>query len=74
MGLWCQSGPKVVPNGSPGNYCKVSNEHVIRHVLVGQNGGSTGATHNFEATQEATKLGLKLEEDTSWIKTVNRKA
>ena len=34
----------------------------------------SGATHNFEATQEATKLGLKLEEDTSWIKTVNRKA
>ena len=43
-------------------------------MLVGQNGGSTGATHNFEATQEATKLGLKLEDDTSWINTVNRKA
>ena len=28
-------------NGSPGNFCKVLNEHTIRHVLVGQNGGST---------------------------------
>ena len=41
MGLGCQSEPKVVSNGSPGNYCKVSNEHVIGHVLVGQNEGST---------------------------------
>ena len=43
MGLECKSGPKVVPNGSSGNYCKVSNGHVIEHVLVGQNRGSTGA-------------------------------
>ena len=40
MGLGCQSEPKVVSNGSLENYCKVSNEHVIGHVLVGQNGGS----------------------------------
>ncbi|RVW18054.1 hypothetical protein CK203_113343 [Vitis vinifera] len=33
-----------------------------------------GATHNFGATREATRLGLKLEEDTSRIKAVNRKA
>ena len=39
MGLGCQSESKVVPNGSPGNYCKVSNEHIIGHVLVGQNEG-----------------------------------
>ncbi|RVW44943.1 hypothetical protein CK203_077926 [Vitis vinifera] len=34
----------------------------------------SGATHNFVATREATKLGLKLEEDTSRIKAVNSKA
>ncbi|RVW26159.1 Retrovirus-related Pol polyprotein from transposon 297 [Vitis vinifera] len=33
-----------------------------------------GATHNFVATREATRLGLKLEEDTSRIKAVNSKA
>ncbi|RVX00469.1 hypothetical protein CK203_037016 [Vitis vinifera] len=32
------------------------------------------ATHNFVATREATRLGLELEKDTSWIKTVNSKA
>ena len=31
----------MVSNGPPENYCKVPNEHVIGHVLVGQNGGST---------------------------------
>ena len=41
MGLRCKSGPKVVPNGSSENYCKVSNRHVIGHVLVGQNRGFT---------------------------------
>ena len=40
MGLGCQSGPKVMPNGSPRNYCKVSNKQVIGHVLEGQNRGS----------------------------------
>ena len=30
-----------VPNESSRNYCKVPNEYVIGHVLVGQNGGST---------------------------------
>ncbi|RVW19037.1 Retrovirus-related Pol polyprotein from transposon 17.6 [Vitis vinifera] len=34
----------------------------------------SGATHNFVATREATRLGLKLEEDTSRIKAVNSKA
>ncbi|RVX04754.1 Retrovirus-related Pol polyprotein from transposon 297 [Vitis vinifera] len=33
----------------------------------------SGATHNFVATRETTRLGLKLEEDTSRIKAVNRK-
>ena len=32
------------------------------------------ATHNFVATWDATRLGLKLEEDTSRIKAVNNKA
>ena len=34
----------------------------------------SGATHNFVATREATRLGLKLEEDTNRIKAVNSKA
>ncbi|WKA05087.1 hypothetical protein VitviT2T_023072 [Vitis vinifera] len=33
-----------------------------------------GVAHNFVATREATRLGLKLEEDTSRIKAVNSKA
>ena len=33
-----------------------------------------GTTRNFIATREATRLGLKLEEDTNQIKAVNRKA
>ncbi|KAL6320271.1 hypothetical protein AAG906_005352 [Vitis piasezkii] len=33
-----------------------------------------GATHNFVVTREATKLGLKLEKDTSRIKAINSKA
>ena len=32
------------------------------------------ATHNFAATREATRLGLKLEKDTNQIKVVNSKA
>ena len=40
MGLGCQNEPKVVPKGSPENYYKVSNRHVIENVLVEQNGGS----------------------------------
>ena len=47
MGLGCQSGPKVVPNGSSENYRKVSNGHVIEHVLVGQNRGSIVASFFF---------------------------
>ena len=31
-------------------------------------------THNFVATRKVAKLGLKLEDDTNWIKTVNSKA
>ncbi|RVW21233.1 hypothetical protein CK203_114573 [Vitis vinifera] len=34
----------------------------------------SGATHNFVATKEAARLGLRLEEDTSRIKAVNSKA
>ncbi|KAL6312213.1 hypothetical protein AAG906_025555 [Vitis piasezkii] len=34
----------------------------------------SGATHNFMATKEANKLGLKLENDTIWIKAANSKA
>ncbi|RVW14190.1 hypothetical protein CK203_102219 [Vitis vinifera] len=34
----------------------------------------SGVTHNFVATKEAARLGLKLEEDTSRIKVVNSKA
>ena len=34
----------------------------------------SGATHNFVATREATRLGLELEEDISRIKAVNSKA
>ncbi|RVW19627.1 hypothetical protein CK203_112377 [Vitis vinifera] len=33
----------------------------------------SGATHNFVATRETTRLGLKLEEDTSRIKAINSK-
>ena len=32
---------KVTSNGTPENYYKVPNEHVIGCVLVGQNEGST---------------------------------
>ena len=34
----------------------------------------SGATHNFVATRESERLGLKLKEDTSQIKAVNSKA
>ena len=34
----------------------------------------SGATHNFVATSEASRLGLKLVDDDSWIKDVNSKA
>ena len=34
----------------------------------------SGATHNFVATKEANRLGLKLENDTSRIKAANIKA
>ena len=33
----------------------------------------SGVTHNFMATKEATRLGLKLKEDTILFKAVNRK-
>ncbi|XP_034674441.1 uncharacterized protein LOC117905666 [Vitis riparia] len=52
----------------------------LMHVHAVVNGVSVkalvdnGATHNFVATREATRLGLKLEEDTSRIKAVNSKA
>ena len=28
-------------NEPPGNCCKIPNEHIIGHMLIGQNGGST---------------------------------
>ena len=34
----------------------------------------SSVTHNFVATKETTKLGLKLEDDTNQIKVVNSKA
>ena len=34
----------------------------------------SGVAHNFVAIKKAAKLGLKLEDDTSHIKTVNSKA
>jgi len=34
----------------------------------------TGATHNFVADQEARRLGLKLEKDSSKMKAVNSEA
>ena len=52
----------------------------LRYVHVVVNGVQvkalvdSGATHNFVTTRETTRLGLKLEEDTSWIKAVNSKA
>ena len=33
----------------------------------------SGVTHNFVATREVAKLGLKLKDDTSQIKVVNKK-
>ena len=51
----------------------------LRYVHVVVNGVQvkalvdSGATHNFVDTREATRLGLKLEKDTSRIKAVNRK-
>ena len=50
------------------------------HVNVILNGARVKAmvdnetTHNFVASHEASRLGLKLEEDTSCIKVVNIKA
>ena len=35
---------------------------------------NSGATHNFIATSEASKLDMKLVDDDSQIKVVNRKA
>ena len=34
----------------------------------------SGVAHNFMPTKKASKLGLKLEDDTNQIKTVNSKA
>ena len=34
----------MISNGPPGNCCKVSSEHVIGHVLIRQNGGSTSVS------------------------------
>ncbi|KAL6348102.1 hypothetical protein AAG906_039257 [Vitis piasezkii] len=34
----------------------------------------SGVTHNFVATKEVAKLGLKLKDDTNRIKTINKKS
>ena len=43
MGQVHLNGPRVQKWASE-NYCKVSNGHIIEHVLVGQNRGSTVPT------------------------------
>ena len=53
MGQGCKTGPKVVPNGSSENYRKVSNGHVIEHVLVGQNRGSTPGSTRIRLTSKS---------------------
>ena len=57
---------KVVSNGTPENYCKVPNEHVIGFVLVGQNGGYT-------TTHPKTRGGsIRIEGRGKWVdKTCN---
>ncbi|RVW39280.1 hypothetical protein CK203_085072 [Vitis vinifera] len=60
MGLGCKSGPKVVPNASSENYCKVSNRHVIEHVLVGQNRGSTGSSADLVQASVVSRMEHSL--------------
>ena len=55
-------------------------QKTLMHVQVLFNGirvkamVDSGATHNFVATSEASRLDLKLVDDDSWIKAVNSKA
>ena len=48
--------------------------HVVVNCVQVKTLVDSGATHNFVATKEANKLGLKLENDTSRIKAANSKA
>ena len=48
--------------------------HVVVNGLQVKDVVDSGVTHNFMATKKASKLGLKLEDDTNQIKTVNSKA
>ena len=48
--------------------------HVVVNGLQVKDMVDSGVAHNFMATKKASKLGLKLEDDTNQIKTVNSKA
>ena len=48
--------------------------HVVVNCVQVKTLVDSGATHNFVATKEANRLGLKLENDTSRIKAANIKA
>lgn len=50
------------------NVCAIMNRVQVKAMV------DSGATHNFVVTRKATKLGLKLEDDTSQIKAINSKA
>ena len=39
--MWLEKVSCMSSNGPPGNCCGVLKEYLIRHVLRGQNGGST---------------------------------
>ena len=79
------SDSKTTPRVNPLRLLNVINgetpvQKSLMHVHVVVNGVQvktlvdSGATHNFVATREATRLGLKLEENTNRIKAVNSKA
>ena len=76
-----ETPPKVNPlqllnviNGETSVQKSLMHVHVVVNGVQVKALVDSGATHNFVATREATKLGLKLEEDTSRIKVVNSKA
>ena len=76
-----ETPPKVNPlqllnviNGETSVQKSLMHVHVVVNGVQVKALVDSGATHNFVATREATKLGLKLEEDTSRIKAVNSKA
>ena len=76
-----ETAPRVNPlqllnviNGETPVQKSLMHVHVIVNGVQVKALVDSSATHNFVATREATRLGLKLEEDTSQIKTVNSKA